>query len=133
MLVFTALSVQDIAQDVYISNEADRIYALAIGTAIRTYEQQSGIQVTKIGLTTDTKPTGAFFETRYNRYELSNRILTVPYSYYCLINYMNGMELIDVPVLDEVKERYFKDKNWNSFNVNEQLVFEGDTAYLCAY
>lgn len=46
---------------------------------------------------------------------------------------MNGMELIDVPVLDEVKERYFKDKNWNSFNVNEQLVFEGDTAYLCAY
>lgn len=133
LLIMSALMIQDIAQDVYISNEADRIHALAIGTAIRTYEEKSGVQVTKIGLTSDKKQTNAYSEVRYNRYEMGHRILTIPYSYYCLINYMNGRELVNVPVPDEVHNRYFKDKNWDGFNVNEQLVFEGDTAYLCSY
>ncbi|WP_028263762.1 glucosyltransferase domain-containing protein [Atopobium fossor] len=133
LLILTSLTIQDIVQDVYISNEADRTQALAIGAAIRNYENQSGIQVTQIGLTEDKNPTGFFSEVRYGNYELGARILTVPYSYYYLINYMNGTELTNVSVPAEVNERYFKDRDWDRFNVHEQLVFEGNTAYLCTY
>ena len=36
-------------------------------------------------------------------------------------------------VPSDIYEEYFADKNWDYFDVNEQLVIVDDTAYICVY
>ena len=47
-------------------------------------------------------------------------------NYYTEQNYMKK----EVP---EAVEKYFLDKDWNEFNVQEQIIFQGDTVYWCVY
>ena len=61
----------------------------------------------------------------------SRAILTVYAKIYCL-NYYTGRNLEEELPKEERYNQYFKDKDWNEFNI-EQVQFEGDTVYICVY
>ena len=50
-----------------------------------------------------------------------------------LINYLSGKEYIKVPMDEDVYDMYFRGKSWETFNADEQLVFDGDTMYWAIY
>lgn len=40
-------------------------------------------------------------------------------------------EKIKVP--EEIYEQYFAQKDWDSFDAEEQMIFDGDTLYIAIY
>jgi hypothetical protein len=39
----------------------------------------------------------------------------------------------EVEMNEDVYNEHFKDKDWDTFILSEQLVFEGDTLYIAIY
>lgn len=124
---------QDIASNTQAVNSADFVEAIQICEAISTYESQSGNKISKIATKNDIKPTVYQPFSRYKNSELGARIMITDYSNYRLIAYYLKRNLTKVDMPEEIYNNHFKDKNWDCQNLNEQLYFEDDTAYLMIY
>ena len=48
------------------------------------------------------------------------------------VNYYTGQNYVKKEVPENVKG-YFLNKDWNEFNAQEQVIFQGDTVYWCVY
>ena len=81
----------------------------------------------------DEEPTIYQPFSRYKIAEFGTRILVTSYSGYKLISYMLGRPLEKIDMSDEIYNQYFKVENWNCLDVNEQMWFENETAYLIIY
>lgn len=55
------------------------------------------------------------------------------YSLRSMLNFYSSRNLKIIEMPFQEKTIYFKDKNWNNINVEEQLVFVNDSLYLCCY
>ena len=124
------LSFQRVIIDRYKGNEADRLYIETIGQAIREYEQESGTEVTKVAVCQDAHVPDSWVEFTSDRYSRA-RSLNRTWSDIDSLNYYLGRKLKRADDNEAVREQ-FAGKDWNAFS-REQLVFEGDTLYLCVY
>lgn len=133
LLLISALAIQDVAEDNYMSNVLDRETAVLIDQKLDEYEQETGQKVAHIAWTQDSNPTISYPEVRYHGSQLGVKILQVNYSYNFLIDYVSGRNLDNVDMPQEIFDRYFAGKNWDALDLDEQLVIVGDTAYLAVY
>ena len=124
------LSFQRVIIDRYKGNEADRLYIETIGQAIREYEQESGTEVTKVAVCQDAHVPDSWVEFTSDRYSRA-RSLNRTWSDIDSLNYYLGRKFKRADDNEAVKEQ-FAGKDWNAFS-REQLVFEGDTLYLCVF
>ena len=111
-------------------NQTDLNDAAQISQAIDDYERQNGMTVTSIAYCRDAQ------STKYRGHSLFyfdfslEAILTLQSSRY-EPDTEKIYEFREMP--EDVYRRYFKGKDWDTLNLNEQLVFLDDTAYLCVY
>jgi len=132
LLGINYIHMQDMAANTCAVNAADFVEAMKITEHIKNYEYESGINIQKIAVGYDKSVT--FYQpfSRYKNYELGKRILATDYSGYRLIGYMldRNLEKCELPIVICDK---FKEQDWDTLNVKEQILFAGDTVYLAIY
>ena len=132
-LLFSSLCMADIAYDAYVSNTHDQAYALSVAQKIKEYEASTGQHVTAIAIVPDARVHVKYDSVRYQRYELNRRIMNTPYSNYQMINYLSHSNLSKIEMPRSDYRRYFAGRDWNQLDLDQQLVFSGDKAYLALY
>ncbi len=108
----------------------DRNIAKSIIYNIEKYEKENDIKLKKIVVGYDTNPI-YYYEGQIMLRSTNGRGLATNFTVVPLIEYYRG-EKYDWYVSQEEIDERFLEKNWDAYS-EEQLVFEGDTLYLCVY
>lgn len=124
---------QDMAANNQAVNAADFVEADQICNKIKEYEAETGNVIQRVAIGYDKEPTIYQRFSRYKKAEFGARILVTSYSGYRLISYQLGRSLQKIDMPELIYNEYYKNKNWDCLDVNEQLMFENDTAYLMIY
>ncbi len=133
VLFLNVFVMQDMAANNQMVNAADFVEANQICNEIKKYEKETGNVIKQLVVGYDEEPTIYQPFSRYKIAEFGTRILVTSYSGYKLISYMLGRPLEKIDMSDEIYNQYFKVENWNCLDVNEQMWFENETAYLIIY
>lgn len=108
----------------------DRNIAKSIIYNIEKYEKENDIKLKKIVVGYDKKPI-YYYKGQIMLRSTNGRGLATNFTVAPLIEYYCG-EKYDWYVSQEEIDERFLEKNWDAYS-EEQLVFEGDTLYLCVY
>lgn len=126
--------IQTEAVDTYKTNELDRQYANMISNRIQKYEAENNIYVFKIGLCMDRYPLKKYYDIIHDSYsgEMQLKAFYTKWSdVYALEYYLDrNLEEVDMPYKYSKK---LSGNNWNQIDLDEQLIFDGDTVYICLY
>lgn len=133
-LGFSSIKIQEIAIDTQITNAVTKCYMQEIDHRISSYEEKYNVKVTKVGFCTD----------KYISYRFYNYIRTAAYGDFCYnpllpswsnltsLNYYSGRNLSLTEVPEQI-QRYYKNKNWDCADWDEQIYLKNDTVYICAF
>ena len=111
----------------FISNTFDETYAAMAYEKIVKYEADSGNTVTTLVVGKDANCPFSYDNVHYKIYQINERALgQVTHT---LMEYVSGRRFEKEEMTEEMYHKYFKKDNWDYFQVEEQLVFDGDTAY----
>lgn len=130
-LTVQLLFVHFIISDHFVSNTLDTVYAQTVYERIVEYEEATGNHVTKLAVMKDIDSPFYYHEVSFKTDQINERALPeVPIS---LIYAVTGRKFEKLEVPESVSQKYFDNKNWDYFDLNEQLIIEGDTAYWCVF
>ncbi len=117
--------------DRYKSNMLDKEYAKQVVAEIEKYEHLKNIEVTKIAIKTDAYSKAVYPGVTFAYEQINERTVNVVPT--TAINALGGRNLQKVEMDEGIYNSYFADKDWDNIDLNEQMVFDGDTVYLCVY
>lgn len=125
------LFIQAYSSDALISNACDRLWAEQVECRIEAYEQREGIQVTKIGFVPDQSMQWQWGDISYP-WDGCLRTISIDYARRYALAYYTGVgySLADVP--DEVKA-HFSSLDWDTINLEEQMIFDNEVCYICIF
>lgn len=110
-----------------LSNSLDITYTKIVYEKIMEYEEASGQIVKRLAVTKDTNCPFSYEEVKYKTDQINERALgTVTNT---LMNVVSERTFEKAEMDEAVNQTYFAGKNWDYFDVYEQLVIQGDTAY----
>ena len=118
----------------YISNNLDNVYCRLTLQEIEKYEEETGVTVKNLCVFNDDDSPAYYRESSIHTYQINERIIgqaTCSYIEAILGRHFEPLRIEDVPA--DIYSQYFEGKNWDSFDLDEQLLITGDTAYLCVY
>lgn len=111
----------------FISNTLDKTYATIAYEKIINYEADSGNKVTTLVVGKDANCPFSYDNVQYKTYQINERALgQVTHT---LMEYVSGRRFEKEEMTEEIYHKYFTKDNWDYFQPEEQLVFDGDTAY----
>ena len=113
------------------SNMLDEVYVKMMYEEILRYENETGITITKLAVIRDIDAPDSYEEITYATGQINERVLGTASRSLVQIVTNRSFEWIEVP--QSVYDQYFKDKNWDYFNLNQQLVIREDEAYWCVF
>lgn len=117
------------------SNTLDLANVNAVLDRIEAYEKETHTEITEVRITYDLNVERYYAGIRYKLGQINERTMAVvPYSLLHLAAAERGRELTnggDVPA--EMYDAYFKGKDWNSLDCDEQLIFLDQTVYWCIF
>lgn len=114
----------------HITIKKEEEYMNKINSVMLEYEQKNGIMLNKVMFFKDSKYISTYNGFKNNTF--NTKSLGATYSRVHCLNYYTKRNLEEVKALETIYNKYFKDKNWDEFS-QEQIQFEGDTAYICLY
>ncbi len=115
----------------FVSNTLDHVYINMMYEEILKYEKKTGIVVRKLAVVDDAYAPDQYEEVAYAEDQINERTLgTVTYS---MIQVMTGRRFESVEIPRDVYDSCFAGRDWDYFDLGEQLVIEGDTAYWCIF
>ena len=115
----------------FVSNTLDEVYANMVYQEIMEYEEETGILVTKMAVIDDAYAPDSYEEVNYAADQINERTLgTVTNS---LITVVTGRKFEIVEMNEKIYKEYFENKNWDYFDLEEQIVFENDTGDWCVF
>lgn len=114
-----------------VSNTLDKLYASMAYEKIKEYEEQTGITVRKLAVVNDTNCPLSYDNVYYKTHQTNERTLGVVTN--TLMNVVSGRDFEKIDMDEQIYETYFKDKNWDYFDAEQQLVIVGDTAYWAIF
>ena len=133
VICVNVIQIQKISANHFASNRLDQEYAKIIQKAINDYESTSGNIIKYIAATNDTEPTWFYEGIQYVSHEINNRAYAVSWADVEILNYYSKRNYIKIPMDKEIYNKYFKNKNWNYFNADKQLIFDNETLYWIKY
>lgn len=119
-----------IETDRYKLNAIDYEVTRNVIEKIDKYEKETGKEITKIGIYGD-KSLEYTYAGIFATGDTNIKAYYKDWSIKAIIKYYTGRNLTVVETNQE-KEKDFEEKDWKSFD-DSQLVFDGDTLYLCRY
>lgn len=133
-LLYSNIKINGIAIDVMKTNTVSRCYIEEISRRIDNYENQSGMQVTKVGFCSDASISYryySFIETAAYGDMCANPFL-VDWSNVTALKYYSGRNLEAVNVPDHIVE-FYATQDWTEADWEKQLFFNNDEVYICVY
>ncbi len=115
----------------FVSNTLDKVYAKMVVNEIEKYENETGTEVRYVSVEKDISSPFAYDEVSYHRYQINERIIGQASLSY--IEVITGRHFEWCEFSKKVWDEHFADRNWDSLDLGEQLVIEGDTAYWCLF
>lgn len=118
----------------FVSNTLDKVYVNMFYQEILKYEEETGNEVTKIAYRRDAYAPHNYEEVSYTSYEINERALGQVTN--SLVWVVTGRKFENFDMTDEEYNKYFKDywdKDWDYFDLSQQLVIDGNTAYWCIF
>lgn len=131
---FTSIKIGEVAIDIKITNAVSQSFAQEISNRISEYEKESGINITKVGFCTDKYISYKFYEYIHTEAyaDICRNPFTVSWSSVTSLNYYSGRQFMPVEVPENIIN-YYQDQNWDAADWDEQLYFDQDTVYICAF
>ena len=114
-------------------DDLDRAYAKAIHASIENYTNRTGIDIDYLAIERDAYPTWSYDGIDYVTYDMNVRNILVSWSNIGLMNTANGTDYQPAEMDAKIWVQYFDGKNWDRFSPDEQIVFNGNTAYIVIY
>lgn len=111
----------DMGVNQIVGNTKEATYADNIAYSIEKYEQKNKLSVTSIGIAYDKHG------------DIDSEALYVDYAIEPLLQMHIGKDIKYVEVTDSVIKTYFAEKDWTSYDAEEQIVFDKNIAYICVY
>ena len=133
ILTINIIGIQRIFDNHIRSNEKDQQYVVEIQEKIEDYEKHNNVEITSIATCRDEVYEYCYPDIKYVYCDTNTKCFSVDWGDVTAINYFTFENYKKVNMDKNVYEKYFKGKNWDSFNSSEQMVFVGDTLYLCFY
>lgn len=115
------------------SNENDRDYIAAIQEAIEDYERDHGVEIRNIATCKDDNFEYVYPGIKYARYDTNVKCFCVDWGDVTALNYYTGRNYQKVEMDESIYHSFFEGRDWNSFNALEQIIFQGNTVYICFY
>ncbi|MCR5781389.1 MAG: glucosyltransferase domain-containing protein [Clostridia bacterium] len=103
-----------------VGNTADNIWAKQIIYEIDRYQEENDVKIANVYICDDGDPQLNYMFIEWSR----DGILKV-------FDSNNNYDVSEMT--EEEQKRVFDNKTWEHFDADEQLVFDGDTLYVCAY
>ncbi len=100
-------------------NTEDSIWASQVIYEIEKYEQENKTTVSVIEICNDV--------------EVSSAVRSTAFARKAILDLSGNREFLYKSMSEEKCEECFGNKNWSVFDADEQMVFEGETLYLCCY
>ncbi|MGN1204475.1 MAG: glucosyltransferase domain-containing protein [Lachnospiraceae bacterium] len=120
--------------DLYISNRLDQNYVMTVNQMITKYEEASGTKIERIGFCTDEKVQQYWKEyIDYYNFNMNERCTDQDWTFDLVLKRFTGRSYEKIKVPDDVFKEYFAGKDWDYFDAEEQMIFDGDTLYLAIY
>lgn len=132
-LTINFISIQLIGSNHIASNKIDREFSILINNEIEKYEKEYGITIKNIAAECDTQPTYSYQDIKYCIYDTNVRAFVTQWANVNMISYYSNRYYNKVEMDKEIYDEHFKGRNWNDFNIDEQLIFKDDTLYLIIY
>lgn len=126
-------SIQGIILDHFSTNKIDQEYAFNIYMEIKSYEEKTGITIENIATINDMVPSWKNHFIRYYSHNVNERAFINDWSDVSLLNYVSSRNFKKIEMDPLVYKKYFEGKDWNYYNPQEQLYFDGSTLYWCKY
>lgn len=115
------------------TNILEEYEAHVLFSYIKEYEKKENTKISYIGFCQDSKSMARYKEIDIMPYdELYKKAYVVSWADVYAVNYYTGQNYVKKEVPENVKG-YFLNKDWNEFNAQEQVIFQGDTVYWCVY
>mgnify|MGYP001025253167 CR=1 FL=1 len=133
LLVINMFGIHGILCNNIANNHLDENSAWQIEAYIEEYEHATGNYVTKIATVKDASPTYFYKGIKYVSHDMNIRGLVVDWADVNLINFYCDKDYQKCDMPEAICEMYFKDKNWDVMNLQQQAVFKDDTLYLAMY
>lgn len=115
----------------FVSNTLDEVYVNMMHQEILKYEEATGITVERLAVVKDSYAPDFYEEVSYRSGQINERTLgTVTNS---LIWAMTGRYFEPFEMDQTEYNLYFEDKDWDYFDLSEQLIIDGNTAYWCIF
>lgn len=117
--------------DIRISNACDKLWVEQVDEKIRDYEQETGIQITQIGFTNDKYLKYQWSDINY-RWDVCIKGNAATWTRDYMYMYYSDRVFSYVEVPEEIQE-YFANLDWGTVNLDEQMIFDEDTCYVCLF
>ena len=115
----------------FISNALDETYVNIVYQEILKYEEKTGNQVKNLAVGNDAYAPNHYDNVSYTSEQINERAVGQVTS--SLMTVISGRYFEPIEIKEEIYERYFEGKDWDYFDLSQQLIIEGDTAYWCVY
>ena len=125
--------INDISVNVVASNRIDEEIAYQIQERITDYEKKTNNKIDTISICKDANTMWGNKTIRYICMDTNIRVYNVAHGGVDCINYYNGTNYKSMNTPESVYTKNFANKDWQVLNLNEQLIFEDNVAYLATY
>lgn len=114
-------------------NSQERMYADQVQASIEEHEKATGESVRTICRTADSNPSPRREELETSLFNDERWNIATYWTTTYMINQYEGTDYLNEEMSDTDKARLFGDVNYDSFEPDKQIVFEGDKLYLLVY
>ncbi len=125
--------IQKVAISMFQVNTLEKEHAKLIEYEINKYEEESGIKVEYISFYRDKAPTYKYDGTLVQPGEdMFSRAYLIEWGDVHALNFYTNLSLNKVEP-EENYVKYFQEYDWQSLDLEEQLIFEGNRCHYCVY
>lgn len=130
-----AFFIQVIIANRGLSEYLDRMYANQILDNIEEHERETGVQITTISIAWDERVNKAYDGVYFYRDAINTRLYE--HTAYTLLETFareRGRSFIQVDGVDpQIIEEYYAGHDWDEMDLDEQIVYQGDTVNICVF
>jgi len=134
ILCFNTAAINFMEVSLLTTNKIEQEISYLVQSRINEYENQTGNEIKTIVFRNDNRPTWSYKSAGYSAYDFAIRTYTTSWgSGVALINYFNNRSYKQRLMTDDEYNKFFRRKNWDVLNLDEQLVFYRDVLFMVSY
>ncbi len=131
LLFIQYIGFTNIEKNRYIGNYIDYLNVIQIKEKVEKYEEDTGIEVNKVAFYTQNGTT-CNYPSLFTNGDINIKATSTSWSRMDYLRYYLNIKLDEVATNEDIYNKYFKDKKWQSYSEN-QIIIINDTIHMCLF